>query len=196
MRNDDTPMMKAITAALDNGVLKTDVKGDAAALLRAGKSVERLGARLKNVCAAAVAVPEPAGQQALSALADCERTLRRIAKRAAVVEGFERFEIRQINGPAVEFAGRLLCWATLPENRAGLSILCELYETAGGALVAVSASNLADGSGHEDERATVIPLSDDVQAMRFAAMDAFGWRTEAKKMVRTALGWDLRVEVE
>lgn len=153
-------------------------------------------ARLEMVKNAAATAWQVADQQTLSALADCERTLRRIAKRAAVVEGFERFEIRQINGPAVEFTGRLLCDVSLPENRAGLSILCELYETAGGALVAVSASNLADGSGHEDERATVIPLSDDVQAMRFAAMDAFGWRTEAKKMVRTALGWDLRVEVE
>ena len=158
--------------------------------------VNPFAARLEMVKNAAATAWQVADQQTLNALADCERTLRRITKRAAVVEGFERFEIRQINGPAVEFAGRLLCWATLPENRAGLSILCELYETAGGALVAVSASNLADGSGHEDERATVIPLSDDVQAMRFAAMDAFGWRTEAKAMVRKKLGWELRMEVE
>ena len=135
-------------------------------------------------------------EQTLNALADCERLLRRISKRAEVIGGFERIEIAQINGPRLEFTGRLLCDVSLPENRAGLMVVFELYETAGGAMVAVSASNLADGSGHEDERATVIPPSDDVQAMRFAAMDAFGWRTEAKKMVRTALGWDLRVEVE
>lgn len=153
-------------------------------------------AKLLGVALSGQKVAPDQRQATISALADCERTLHRIAKRAAVVEGFERFEIRQINGPAVEFTGRLLCETTLSENRAGLTIVFELYETAGGALVAVSASNLADGSGHEDERATVIPLSYDVQAMRFAAMDAFGWRTEAKKMVRTALGWELRVEVE
>lgn len=156
----------------------------------------KLQARLATLEGAASTAWQIAEQQTLKALADCERTLRRAAKRAAVVEGFERFEIKQINGPAIEFTGRLLCETTLSENRAGLTIAFELYETAAGALVAVSASNLADGSGHEDERATVIPLSDDAQAMQFAAMEAFGWRTEAKAMVRKKLAWDLRVEVE
>ena len=172
---------------------------------------ERL-AQLGKIARDAIAVGASEAQ-ALSLIADCRNGMVRMQNRARSAPGFERFEIRQINGPNVEFTGRLLCETTLSENRAGLTIVFELYETAGGALVAVSASNLADGSGHEDERATIIkpnqtwtmegvnegrPMtqSDETQAMRFAVMDAFGWRTEAKAMVRKKLGWDLRVEID
>ncbi len=151
-------------------------------------------------------------QATLSALADCERTLRRIAKRAAVVEGFERFEIRQINGPNVEFTGRLLCETSFADRREGNQVTLEVYETQGGAMVAVRAFERSDGG--ESEAATIVKpmlrtthenvgpsggsgwMEIDHEAMRLAVMDAFGWRTEAKAMVRKKLGWDLRVEID
>jgi hypothetical protein len=151
-------------------------------------------ARLEMVKGAAATAWQVADKQTLNALADCERTLRRIAKRATVTEGFERFEIRQINGPAIEFTGRLLCETSFADRREGNQVTLEVYETQGGAMVAVRAFERSDGG--ESEAATVITPAADLQAMRFAVMDAFGWRTEAKAMVRKKLGWELRVEVE
>ena len=46
----------------------------------------------------------------------------------------------------------------------------------------------------EDARVTVVPPTDDVQAMRFAVLDAFDWDNRARSMARK-LGWSLRTEV-
>lgn len=133
--------------------------------------------------------------EVFSVLADCRNALNRARYRVKAGRGWERVEIRQMRGPLVEFTGRLLCSTEFVAHRKDIRMTLELYETRGGALVAVNASNLADESGQEDERCVVVPPTADVQAMRFAVMDAFEWNTEAKKMVRKQLGWDLRMEV-
>ncbi len=158
---------------------------------------EKLTARLSTVYGAAQAAGAD-DQQTFSVLADCERALRRIVKRNEALSGeWERIEIRQMRGPVIEFVGRMLCDTTFTTaGRGELELTLEIWETRGGALVAVSASNLPDGSGREDERAIVVPKSDDEMAMRFAVMEHFTWHTAAKKMARNKLGWDLRLEVE
>lgn len=160
-------------------------------------SNDKLASRISDIYQAAQDAG-PGEQQTFSVLADCERALRRIAKRAEALPGdWERIEIRQMRGPTIEFTGRMLCDTTfVTQGRDALEITLEVWLTKGGSFVAVSASNLPGGQGREDERAAVIPKSDDELAMRFAVMDHFTWHTEAKKMVRKRLGWDLRVELE
>ena len=159
-----------------------------------GVNMSKLRERLGAVEAVAATAWHLADQQTLNALADCERSLRRIITRAEVTEGMERIEIAQMHGPTVEFTGRMVCTTKFAERRGDRYVTLELYETQGGALVAVTAFELGEG-GQESERAVVVPPIADVQAMRFAVMEAFTWHTEAKKMVRKKLGWDLRCEV-
>ena len=156
------------------------------------KTVSKLNDRIETLQGAASTAWQVADQQTLNALADCERSLKRIIARAEVGEGMERIEIAQMHGPTVEFTGRMLCTTQFSDRRAGRTVTLELYETQGGAMVAVTAFDLG---GQESERATVISPIADVRAMRFAVMEAFTWHTEAKKMVRKKLGWDLRMEV-
>ncbi len=154
---------------------------------------DKLTVRLAALATLAHDTAAVAEQQTLSILADAERALKRAQKRAEGLSGkWERTEIRPANGPAVEFTGRLLCETSFQDRKEGNPVTLELYETRGGAMIAVVAF---ERNGHESETAKVIDASDDTQAMRFAVMDAFLWRTEAKKMVR-ALGWSLTVEVE
>lgn len=156
---------------------------------------ERFQHRLDELTKAAMEARDIAGIEAANVLATATNQLRRAIKRAeALPDQWERFEIRQVNGPVIEFTGRLLCETSFADRRAGNQVTLELYETRGGAMVAVRAFERSDGG--ESEAATVITPTDDVQATRFAVMEAFNWHTEAKTMVRKKLGWDLRIEVE
>lgn len=156
---------------------------------------DKIRVKAATLSTLAINITEAGYQQVMNAFADFEKNLHRIAKRAeaASLSGkWERTEIRPANGPAVEFTGRLLCETSFQDRKEGNPVTLELYETRGGAMIAVV---VFERNGHESETAKVIDASDDTQAMRFAVMDAFLWRTEAKKMVR-ALGWSLTVEVE
>lgn len=148
--------------------------------------------RLGELAAASIDANRSA---AISAMADCERALKRIVSRASLAEGFEAIDITQDRGPTIGFNGRLLA-STEFETRGPkpLNILLEIFETQAGALIAVSSSVLAGGEGREDARVTVVPPQDDVQAMRFEVMQAFGWEVRARSMVRK-LGWSLRLDV-
>jgi len=155
---------------------------------------ERFQHRLDELTKAALEARDIAGIEAANVLATATNQLRRAIKRAeAVPDPWERCEIRQRHGPNLEFWGRLLCDISFEDHKFGNSVTLELYETRGGAMIAVRAFELTDGS--EAEAATVIEPTDDVQAMRFAVMDAFKWSMEAQRMVRKALGWDLRLEI-
>lgn len=132
---------------------------------------------------------------ACTAIADAERALKRIVKRdTPLPEEYERVEIEQDRGPVVEFNGRLLAENKFTTHER-LEMALEIWETQGGALVAVSASTLPGQPDSEDARVTVVPPQDDVQAMRFAVMQAFNWENRARTMARK-LGWSLRTEVE
>jgi len=132
-----------------------------------------------------------------SAIADAQRAVKRILKRAEELPAeWERVEFAQDKGPTIEATARLLAETTFETQRGQpLEIVLEIWETQGGALIAVSASTLPGGTGREDLRATVVPPIADVQAMRIAVMDALNWHVRARSMVRK-LGWSLRVEVD
>lgn len=133
----------------------------------------------------------PTSEEAMAALADCERALKRAGKRAAALPGeYERVELVQERGPTIEFTGRLVCetrWTT-GDGETELQV----WETEAGAYVAVEE---APRYGGTVIRAGVIPASEDRQTMRFAVLDFFGWGTRARSMVVKA-GWSLRLEAE
>lgn len=158
-------------------------------------NIDKISAALEKVELAAVNAGDVPGGAMISALADCERALKRIAKRASVPADWERVEIVQARGPTVEMTARLLAETSF-ETRGNnaLEIALEIWETQGGALVAVSSSTLPGHSGREDARLKIVPAQDNVQAMRFAVMAAFDWHDRARSMVRK-LGWSLRQEV-
>jgi len=144
---------------------------------------------------AAIAVDRNA---ALGAINDATRALKRVVNRATPLPAeYERVELVQSRGPAIEFSGRLLCDTNF-ETRSGqpLEITLEVWETLGGALVAVSTSTLPNDRGREDCRALVVPPQADQLAMRLEVMAFFDWANHARSMVRKALRWSLKVEVE
>lgn len=104
--------------------------------------------------------------------------------------------IKQTRGPRIEFGGRLLC-----EDDSG-PVHMEVWETKGGALVAVTSANMHDGRDGLDVRAKVVNrgwcstvnAEMDQQIMRFAVMDHFNWDNRARSMVKK-IGWKLVQEV-
>lgn len=155
---------------------------------------QRFQHRLDQFIGTAMQARDVAGQEAANVLAVATEQLRRAMKRAeALADDWQRISIPQHFGPTVEFTGRLISDTSFNDRREGRSVTLELYETQAGAMIAVCAFELRDGA--EAEMATVVSPTGDVQADRFAVMEAFKWRDEAKKMVRKKLGWDLRVEI-
>lgn len=135
---------------------------------------------------------------AISVIADAERALKRVVRRAEFPVGYKRVTFTQDKGAKIETTARLLADATFPiEAYSGqpLELTIEIWETVAGALLAVSASTLPGGAGRQDTRVTVAPPSADVLAMRLAVMDAFEWNVYARSMARK-LGWNLIVDVE
>lgn len=105
----------------------------------------------------------------------------------------------------LKFKGRLLA-ETEWEVRQGY-MRFEVWETEGGALIAVSEGSI-EGTDARDIRATVVecPIlnSEDLmlehlmamrtKEMRWAVMDHFDWHARARSMVK-AIGWKLLREV-
>lgn len=159
-------------------------------------NIDKIAAALEKVELAAVNAGDAPLGAVVSALANCATALNRIAKRASVPADYERVEIVQAKGPTVEMTARLLAETSFEtRGREALELTLEIWETQGGALVAVSSSTLSGGSGREDARVTAVPPQDDVQAMRLAVMSAFDYHERARSMVR-GLGWSIKVEVE
>ena len=98
---------------------------------------------------------------------------------------YEPIQIKQTRGPTLRFDGRLLA-----ENTGG-PVELEIYETRGGALVAVSEGEMRGGI---DTRACVVEPCDDEQAMRLAVMEFFDFDNRARTMARK-LGWRLVREI-
>lgn len=152
--------------------------------------------RMDDLIAQASTSVQVASEQTFTIIADATRALKRAQKRAEVPAGFERIEIVQQRGPTVEMSARLIADARFEtKTRDPMLVVFEVYETAGGALVAVKETEPADRAGHAVVTATVVERQDDAQAMRFAVMDAFDWHDRARNMAKK-LGWSLKVEVE
>lgn len=159
--------------------------------------IEQAPPVIASIAEMAISAAKLNRSDAMSALADCERALRRVVKRATtLLDEFERVEIKQARGPTYEFTGRLLCDSEF-ETRGpdALRIEMEVWETEGGAYVAASCSTPV-GGGNEEWRAVVIPPTDEIQSMRFAVLEFFNWDQRARSMCTKQLKWSLRQEVE
>lgn len=106
-------------------------------------------------------------------------------RNATTVE-MQQKSIRQRRGPTIKFTGALIA-KTEFDMRGGQEMRLEIWQTAGGALVAVSASD-------EETRATVVEPGEEMN-MRCAVMDAFDWNERARSMVKDQLKWRLQKHV-
>lgn len=119
---------------------------------------------------------------------------------------FEDIRIAQSRGPSVSATARRIATTQYEiKGRSGLMAL-DLWETPGGALIAVSEA--AMGGGQPDTRATVVQIGEpdlckpwvvwagDEMSQRYHVLEAFAWDQRAMKMVRQQLGWRFTVEVD
>ena len=105
-------------------------------------------------------------------------------------------EINQSRGPVLAFRGRLIASEEREtKGRDPMTVLTEIFETEGGAYVAVSSMAPIEREGFEDVRAAVIAPGPDEVARRCAVMDFFNWDHHARKMCVKKLKWRFRVEV-
>lgn len=95
--------------------------------------------------------------------------------------------IRQRRGPAIRFTGALIAKSEF-DTRDGFPMRLEVYETQGGAYVAVSITDV-------ETRATVIEPGEDAD-MRCDVLEAFDWSNRARSMLRDQLGWKFVREVK
>lgn len=114
---------------------------------------------------------------------------------------YELEEIKQTRGPMLKFEGKLLC-----EDQGG-PVHMEVWQTRGGALIAVTSAEMHRGPSGLDVRATVVEPGEmadaltepawerEQQRMRLAVMEAFNWDNRARSMVRKQLKWQLVQEV-
>lgn len=109
---------------------------------------------------------------------------------------FTKQRIAQRRGPTLSFQGKLLCSTEWQARGDPVTVFLELWETPEGNWIAVSAFEREGDDGRRDTaHAVVIERSDDEQAMRFAAMDAWEWQDRARSMVKSQLKWNLTVQV-
>lgn len=156
----------------------------------------KLDTRLCYVSDAARAAGKANEPAALLILADAERALKRIAKRAEEVpEGWEQVELPQAHGPTLEYLGKLLAETAFQVMHQGepLKVRLELWESKAGAMIPVTYRSRSDGHDEEIEAAVIEP-DEDAQRMRFDVMSAWDWGLRARSLVRK-LGWSLRQDV-
>lgn len=109
---------------------------------------------------------------------------------------YELVKLKQNRGPMLKFMGKLLADEEFTtRGRDPLTIIMEIWQTEGGALVACTKSWPAEREGHRDQRATVVEPGDE-QAMQFTVMEHFEWEARARSMVKKQLDWVLVQEVD
>lgn len=162
------------------------------------ESQNKLADRIETVRGMASTAWQVAGEQTLSILADTEKALKRAIRRAEELSGeWERVEFVPTRGPTTEFTGRLLIEDEYQsKGRDPISAHMQIWETKGGALVAIDETQRLDGVSTPRLAVAVCPpTGDDAQEQRFDVMEHFGWSSRARSMARK-LGWSLRTEVE
>ena len=136
------------------------------------------------------------------------------------MDDYTKQRIVQSRGPAIEFAGRLIASDEFEVRRDNSTMRLEIYETQGGALIAVTRGEAMQGGEVRDIVAAevvppmegltrMVPKAGDIptfnyeradvgvtDAMRFAVMDFFDWSDRARSMVRKQLKWSLKMTVE
>lgn len=129
------------------------------------------------------------------ALTVAARTIEKAVKARAGDDRFEPQRIVQRRGPTLLFDGALLAeYSTKRHDDQDRWQIGEIWETRGGAYVAVLAG-CSEAAGEDDHvTATIIEPGDDEQARRIAVLDALNWTIPARSMARD-IGWRLEREV-
>ncbi len=109
---------------------------------------------------------------------------------------YEEQRIVQSRGPTIEFEGRLIASDEFDVRRDNTRMRIEVWETRGGALVAVTRGEVWQGDAARPIVGAAVAEPGDEQAMRFAVMDQFDWSDRARSMVRKQLKWSLKLRVE
>ena len=131
------------------------------------------------------------------ALGKAIQQLRREIKRASVPAEMERVEFVPSAGPNVEFTGKLLAQGRYETGgRDPLSVQMEVWQTQGGAYVAMRCANPSSRDGIKVTEVAVVPAQADALAMRCAVMDLFDWNNRARAMMRKAQDWSFKLEVD
>lgn len=109
------------------------------------------------------------------------------------MDEFEPMKITQTRGETLSFSGK--CLADFSTEKPGKTEFQEffLYETAKGTWIAVMDVHVR---GNNFTTAAVIDAGGDEYARRLAVMDAFEWRSGARRMMRDVAGWTFVREVE
>lgn len=106
---------------------------------------------------------------------------------------FERVKITQTKGETLIFQGRIVAEATSEKPGKSRFEDMYLYETAKGTWIAVI--DQIDGE-MKSTFAGVIEAGGDDYARRMAVMEAFNWRSLARRMMRDTAGWVFERVVE
>lgn len=121
---------------------------------------------------------------------------------------YEKIRIVQSRGPTIEADATLLASDTFDVRRDATTLTMEIWETRGGALIAVTRGEAMQGGEVRDiVDATVVEPptdrgSDEVGRnfaelrMHFAVLDHFDWSDRARSMVRKQMKWSLKMRVE
>ena len=108
---------------------------------------------------------------------------------------YERVDITQARGPRLKFEGKMIARTDFQSRgHDPMRIAYEIWETRGGALIAVSNASPADREGFENTEALVVKPEVE-QTMQFIVMDFFQWHDRARAMVRKQLKWKLTQQI-
>lgn len=127
-------------------------------------------------------------------IADAAKALHKAVKIAQAKEEWFRHDIIPTAGPRIGFMGRSL-WRTGFENWEGRRIEREIYQTQGGALVALAVSCALDDDEGDRVTVHVAAARDDAAAQQSEIMEAWRWDRAAIDMAK-ALGWNTAVWID
>lgn len=108
---------------------------------------------------------------------------------------YEVLRIAQTRGPTIRAEASLLASYSTQKDREGRWFNCQLWQTPGGAYIAVS-SNCSDREGERDFIAADVFETDmDETERRIGVMEIFQWSTPARNMAKS-LGWKIEIHVD
>ena len=125
-----------------------------------------------------------------------------------MTDEYEKLRIIQPRGPTIQAQAKLLAKVEFEKRgQVPVDVTLEVYETQGGALIAVRRSMPIDFDGVEEVRALVVEpipmaqsltttaLAREQQERHFEVMTFFDWEDRARTMARK-LGWKLTKQVD
>lgn len=113
---------------------------------------------------------------------------------------YQKVELIQTRGPVLRFKGKLL-GETEWDARDGTLMILQVYQTEGGALIAVREGQREGSDKRDDLKAHVVEPIDSLdelaatQIMRFEVLDFFEWTDRARTFAKRVLKWSLVQEI-